>query len=209
MSWSGRRWNAATATSRDFPMRLRTALWVYLALYVALTRSIPARAGRAGRRALSRLHGRPLGHGLLPPAHRHAVDEWLPLHAPGRREPGPDQRQLPGAAPEGPAPGARVRGRVGRSGAGLARAARAGRRRASRSRRCSCTSGSSPGCRPFPDRASSGRRASRRPRAAARGPRRARRVIAIVIDGCRADRLARRARRSSTACAPRAPSTAR
>src|SRR5688572_12467263 len=59
------------------------------------------RRATARPRALRLLHSLFLGHLLLPPAYRSPEDEFLPLLAARSREPGLDQRELPGADAEG------------------------------------------------------------------------------------------------------------
>ena len=71
----------------DFPIRLRAALWGYLALFLVAFRFVNLVAGLAGARPVCNLHRVPVGNGLLPPPNRHVLDQLHAVLAPGRREP--------------------------------------------------------------------------------------------------------------------------
>ena len=89
-----------------------------------------AGAARGCARRLRVLHRRRVGLGLLPPAHRSAVDEWAAVLAPRAHELGPHQRQRARAAAEAPDRAERGHAAGGGPGRRLARAG--GRRRGNR-----------------------------------------------------------------------------
>ena len=80
-----------------------------------------ARAARRRARRLRVLHGRRLGVGLLPPAHRRALDERAALLAPGAHELGSHERQRARAAAEAPDRAERGHAAGRGAGRGLAR----------------------------------------------------------------------------------------